>query len=182
VNKHISTYGFYCRVFLIILLFTGCATSRQAERAHQAAEEEKEKTIKEKYAAKLEVGVDDICNCSLYSFIDDWYGTPYHYAGHSKNGIDCSDFVSILLQTVYSKTITGTAGDQFEMCTAVKKSNLQEGDLVFFRINSKSISHVGVYLQNNKFVHASVHNGVIISDLTETYYKTYFYKGGRIKA
>jgi len=182
VNKHISTYGFYCRVSLLILLFTGCATSRKAERAHKEAEEAKEKAVKIKYAEKLGTDTVHITNYTLYSFIDDWYGVPYHYAGHAKTGIDCSDFVSILYQTVYGRDISGTAGNQFEACSVVKKDDLQEGDLVFFKINSKSISHVGVYLQNNKFVHASVHSGVVISDLDESYYKLYFYKGGRMKA
>lgn len=181
MNKHYNKYGSICRILVLVLLFTGCATSRKAERSHKAAEEAKEKEIKEKYAAKLAVSADNITNYTLYSFIDDWYGTPYHYAGHSKNGIDCSDFATILYQTVYGRDISGTAGDQFEKCRVIAKDNLEEGDLVFFKINSKSVSHVGVYLQNNKFVHASVHNGVIISDLDETYYKQYFYKGGRIR-
>jgi lipoprotein Spr len=63
----------------------------------------------------------------------------------------------------------------------IKKSALKEGDLVFFKIKQKRISHVGVYVGNNKFAHASVQNGVIISDLDEPYYKMYFYKGGRVE-
>lgn len=180
MNKHIKIYGICCRLFLCVLLFTGCATSRKAERAHKAAEEAQEKEIKEKYAAKL--GVDSISNYPLYAFIDDWYGTPYRYAGHSKGGVDCSDFASILYQTIYNKNISGTAGDLYSQCIPVQKDSLKEGDLVFFRIKGKNIGHVGVYLQNNKFVHASVHAGVIISDLGEKYYKTYYYKAGRLKS
>jgi len=181
VNKHFSIYGFYGRIFLIIVLFAGCATSRQAERAHKAAEEAQKEAIKERYALKLEVDTDSISNYPLYSFIDEWYGIPYHYGGRSKEGVDCSDFASILYQTVYGKLITGTAGDIFQQCVEVKKADLQEGDLVFFRIKGKYISHVGVYLMNDKFVHASVHGGVIISSLNESYYKLRFYKGGRLK-
>ncbi|MGP8215819.1 MAG: C40 family peptidase [Bacteroidia bacterium] len=181
MNKYFCIYGFYCRIFLAIILFTGCATSRKAERASKATEEAKEKEIKEKYAAKLGVNTTDISNYPLYSFIDSWYGAPYHYAGHSKSGVDCSDFVSILYQQVYGKSLSGTASDMCEQCASVKKSKLQEGDLVFFKINSKNISHVGIYLQNNKFIHASVHSGVVISDLDETYYKEYYYKAGRLK-
>lgn len=182
MNKHFSKYGFYCRVFLIVVLFTGCATSRQAERAHKAAEEAQEKALKEKYADKLEVDTANVTNYPLYSFIDEWYGIPYHYGGHSKNGVDCSDFAAILYQTVYGKQLSGTAGDEFQQCNVIKKADLQEGDLVFFRIKGKYISHVGVYLMNNKFVHASVHSGVVISSLDESYYKLRFYKGGRLKA
>ena len=182
MNKHLTIYGFYCRLFVIITLLGGCATSRKAERANKAAKETQEKEVKEKYAAKLGVSVDDISNLPLYSFIDEWYGTPYHYSGHSKAGVDCSDFVSILLQTVYGKTMSGTANDMFEATRSIPEANLKEGDLVFFKIKSKYISHVGIYLQNNKFVHASVHSGVIISDLNDSYYKKYYYKGGKVKA
>ena len=182
MNKHFSKYGFYCRILLIIVLFAGCATSRQAERAHKAAEEAQKEAIKERYALKLEVDTANLTNYPLYSFIDEWYGIPYHYGGHSKDGIDCSDFASILYLTVYGKQLSGTAGDLFQQCVAVKKDSLQEGDLVFFRIKGKYISHVGVYLMNDKFVHASVHGGVIISSLNESYYKLRFYKGGRLKS
>jgi len=56
---------------------------------------------------------------------------------------------------------------------------LGEGDLVFFKIKKKRISHIGIYLGNNKFAHASVKNGVIISDMDEPYYQKRFYSGGR---
>ncbi|HTL82459.1 MAG TPA: NlpC/P60 family protein, partial [Bacteroidia bacterium] len=86
-----------------------------------------------------------------------------------------------LYQTVYDKTVTGSASTLYENCDRVSEKNLVEGDLVFFKINGDKISHVGVYLQNRHFVHASSHKGVIISSLDETYYKKYFYKGGKLK-
>jgi lipoprotein Spr len=61
----------------------------------------------------------------------------------------------------------------------VRKDELQEGDLVFFKIHSRSISHVGIYLGNNKFAHASS-RGVAINSLDDGYYSRYFYKGGRL--
>jgi lipoprotein Spr len=63
----------------------------------------------------------------------------------------------------------------------LKKSQLREGDLVFFKIRKRRVSHVGVYLSHNRFIHASVHDGVVISDLDEPYYKKYFFKGGKVK-
>ena len=180
MKKYISVYGFNCLLFATILLFAGCATSRKAERIAKATQEAKEKAIKEKYADKIGIPADSI-NLPLYSFVDEWYGTPYKYAGHTKSGVDCSDFVCILLQTIYNKTLSGTAGDIFDQCAPVSPDSLKEGDLVFFKIKSKAISHLGFYLQNNKFVHATVHAGVMIDDLGEDYYKKYFYKAGRLK-
>jgi lipoprotein Spr len=66
------------------------------------------------------------------------------------------------------------------MVNPINKTELKEGDLVFFKIGSKSISHVGVYIGDNKFAHASSSKGVMISNLNDSYWQRYFYKGGRI--
>jgi len=140
----------------------------------------KDNSLASKYASQLGVSKRDITNYTLYKFIDSWYGTPYKYAGRTKAGVDCSDLASLLFQSVYGITIGGTCTDEYNKCKPVKASELKEGDLVFFKINSKSLSHVGIYLQNHKFVHASVHAGVIISDLGEDYYRKYYWGAGRL--
>ncbi len=62
----------------------------------------------------------------------------------------------------------------------VKKEDLQEGDILCFKIRGRRISHVGIYLKDNKFVHAARSKGVMINDLTEKYYKKRFFSGGRV--
>ena len=138
-------------------------------------------SLKKKYAAKLGVTEKEITNLVLYRFIDEWYGAPYKYGGKSKGGVDCSGFTTILYAQVYKKTISGSSSSLFSQCNPVSEKNLEEGNLVFFKINSDKVSHVGVYLKNHRFVHASTHKGVIISSLEEDYYKKYFYKGGKMK-
>ena len=108
-------------------------------------------------------------------------GTPYRYSGDSKNGIDCSGLVCEMYKSAYQKILTGSAKDIYEKTDPVKKEDLKEGDLVFFKIKKGRISHVGIYLGSKKFAHASTQRGVIISDLDEPYYKKYYYKGGRLK-
>lgn len=137
--------------------------------------------IVDKYATQLKVDKKDIKNEKLYSFIDEWYAVPYKYAGFEKTGIDCSGFTCKLYESVYSKKISRASKDIYASSKELELKDLNEGDFVFFKIESKNVSHVGVYLQNNKFVHASTKKGVIINDLNEPYYKKYFYKGGRIK-
>ncbi|HYH57526.1 MAG TPA: NlpC/P60 family protein, partial [Anseongella sp.] len=66
-----------------------------------------------------------------------------------------------------------------ELTEIVSTDDLKEGDFVFFKIHRRYISHIGIYLGNNKFVHASRSEGVTISDLDEPYWKRYFYKAGR---
>lgn len=164
-------------------LLSSCATSHKGEATatNEPVSHSKEKEIKEKYATILGVPASDVDNYPMYAFIDAWWGAPYKYAGHSRDGVDCSDFVSILYDKVYNSVVSGPCVDLYNQCKPVKEAELKEGDLVFFKINSSHVSHVGVYLTNNKFVHASVHSGVVISDLTETYYHKYFYKAGRLK-
>jgi len=106
---------------------------------------------------------------------------PYRYGGGDKSGIDCSGFTNKLYQTVYSKSIPHSTKEIYTEISKVDTDHLKEGDLVFFKIENKDVSHVGVYLTNNKFVHATTKKGVMINDLNEPYYKKYYYKGGRIK-
>lgn len=133
------------------------------------------------FEKELSAETKNISNKSLVRFVYDWYGTTYKYGGADKHGIDCSHFTSKLYADVYKKNITGTASSMEQETIAVKYPEMQEGDLVFFKINSDKVSHVGVYVGNNKFIHASTKKGVIISDLNEAYYKKYFYKAGKLK-
>ena len=137
--------------------------------------------IQTKYSALLDVKKTEIQNISLYALIDEWYGTAYKYGGCDKNGIDCSNFAAILYQEIYRKKIQGSSASIFNQCHPISKEELQEGDLVFFKINSHTISHIGVYLQNNRFIHATTQKGVMINDLNEPYYLKHFYKAGRLK-
>lgn len=141
----------------------------------------KKASIQKEYALKLGVSENRIQNDRLYQFIDDWYGVPYKYAGKDKMGIDCSGFTAELFATIYHKKIAPFSKAMYESAKKITTNSLKEGDLVFFKIESEQISHVGVYLQNWKFVHASTKKGVIISDLNEPYYKKYFYSAGRIE-
>lgn len=137
--------------------------------------------IQFKYAILMDVPVEALGNLKLFAFIDDWYGTPYHFGGSSKNGTDCSAFVANLMTTVFGIGLPRMARDQYKVCEHVKRKSLEEGDLVFFHTTRKGISHVGVYLGNNKFVHASRNYGVTISDLTDPYYARSFRGGGRAR-
>ena len=140
-----------------------------------------EKTLVRKYAAMLGIQEDRVNNIDLIEEIDDWYGTPYRYGGSSKRGVDCSAFTRTLLNDVYNTAIPRTAEQQYEYCEPIKKSQLKQGDLVFFHTTSRSrVTHVGLYLQNGKFVHASTSSGVRISDLDGYYWRRTYKSAGRI--
>lgn len=134
-----------------------------------------------KYATMMGLMPRAMSNYILYQFIDDWYGVKYTYGGHDKSGIDCSAFVQKLYEDVFCTTLVRTARDQFHSCKMIWNiDNLIEGDLVFFRTHGKRISHVGIYLANNFFVHASTTGGVMISSLAEAYWSKRFAGAGKI--
>ncbi|MBT6438515.1 MAG: C40 family peptidase, partial [Flavobacteriales bacterium] len=108
-----------------------------------------------------------------------WTETPYLYAGKSLEGIDCSSFVKELYQEVFNMSLKGTSSTLPNECDMVEKTQLEVGDLIFFKIYNDKISHVGVYLGDNKFVHASTKLGVTISCLSETYYTNKYFSAGR---
>jgi len=118
---------------------------------------------------------------NLYSFIDSWYGTPYRFGGTTRKGIDCSAFMMEIFNNVYKYKLPRTSRDQYKISDKINNINdLREGDLVFFKIRTKDISHVGIYLGEGKFAHASSSKGVVISDLGSNYWSKYFVGGGRV--
>jgi len=128
----------------------------------------------------------DLTKCDkpeMYYEIYRWYRTCYRYGGNSDKGIDCSHFVNMLYEKIYGHRLNSSSASIFTQCKVVKKGieDAVEGDLVFFRIKKKRVSHIAIYLQNGKFAHASTQAGVIISDITEPYYKRHFYKVGRME-
>lgn len=133
-----------------------------------------------KYALLTDVPVEALDNMNLLTYMEDWYGTPYHYGGSTKKGIDCSAFSSGLMAAVFNILLPRTAREQYETTDRIEKYELHEGDLVFFNTHG-GISHVGIYLINNKFVHASVTSGVMISDLGESYFVKRYIGAGRVK-
>jgi hypothetical protein len=154
--------------------------NQKSEIINPKSEIESFSRLQFKYAMLLDVDVECLTNVTLYNFINEWYGSHYHMGGNSKDGIDCSGFSCTLLRKVYNVNPPRTAREQYEASDHVSKDNLQEGDLVFFNTFG-GVSHVGVYLANGNFVHASTNYGVIISSLKEGYYKEKFIGAGRIK-
>ena len=132
-----------------------------------------------KYAQLMNLDVESITNTALYSFLDEWWGARYRYGGTTRSGIDCSAYSGALLNKVFGIKTPRTARDMYSVCDKVGREDLQEGDLVFFNTRG-GVSHVGVYLGNGYFTHASVSSGVTISSLNENYYNRKFIGGGRI--
>lgn len=141
---------------------------------------EKATALHFKYAVLLNTDVEDLVDNTLLEHVDEWYGTPYRLGGSTKKGIDCSAFVQAVYTSAYALTVPRTAREQYKHSRIVSATELQEGDLVFFNTRG-GVSHVGIYLQNNKFIHASSSQGVTVSDLFDPYYLKRYIGAGRIE-
>lgn len=134
-----------------------------------------------KYSVLLDIEVEKLTNKKLIDHVHEWYSVPYRIGGTSKEGIDCSAFVQGLVLDAFGIQLPRTAREQAAFCNEIDKLDLKEGDLVFFNTTG-GISHVGLYINNNKFVHASSSMGVVISDLNEPYWQVRFVMAGRTKS
>ncbi len=105
-------------------------------------------------------------------------GTPYASRGDDTTGFDCSGFTSTVYNQCLGVTLPRSSIEQYSVGEPVRRGRLKFGDLVFFRTNGRSASHVGIYVGNGLFAHASVSLGVTISLLSSSYYK-HRYLGAR---
>ena len=190
-----------CPLLLIVVLATSCSSSRKASGSSttiskpqlQPEPESKtgnisnliqyEKKIRNKYAACIGISPNDIQNIDLFTFIDQWLYTPYKYAGTTKDGVDCSGFVQRLLADVYNMKIVRKSSASFYKQNTEHYNNrhpLSEGDVLFFQTGSGSeITHMGLYVGNRMFVHASSSLGVSIASLDNQYWQPRYAGAGR---
>ena len=145
----------------------------------EASTIESASSLQLKYALLLDVEVEQVIDLNLFKVLDEWMGTRYRLGGTTKDGIDCSALMQILFTGLYGIALPRTAREQYNFSRKISRTELKEGDLVFFNTIG-GVSHVGMYLQNNKFIHAST-SGVTISDLYDEYWMKKFIGVGRVE-
>jgi hypothetical protein len=130
-----------------------------------------------KYSNQTPAGLDrDRVLLDVVSFL----GSPYAYGGNSKEGIDCSGFTVRVYESAIRKRLPRTTREQYLVGDPVGKGRLQFGDLVFFNTTGRIPSHVGIYIEDDLFAHASVTRGVTFSSLESTYYRNRFIGARRV--
>ena len=154
-------------------------TKKAGSKNEEFAEIENFSSLQFKYAQLLDVDVESVTNLILFKEIEKWWGTRYRYGGATDKGIDCSAYSATLVHNVFGLVLPRTARDQYASCIKLDKEEMQQGDLIFFNTRG-GISHVGLYLGNGYFTHASTSIGVTISNLSETYWSKKFVGGGRL--
>lgn len=120
--------------------------------------------------ASARVEPDDVVP-ALYAQYDAWAGTPYRFGGLSRRGVDCSGFVQLTYQSRFGRTLPRTTEELARVGRPVARHDLRAGDLVFFRTGRlKRTPHVGIYVENGVFLHASTSRGVTLSRLDSPYW------------
>ena len=107
-----------------------------------------------------------------------WEGTPYRLGGTSFQGVDCSALVQHVFAETFRVSLPRTTGEQVHQGASVERSELAPGDLVFFRPPGR-YDHVGIYLGEGRFLHASTSQGVMISELDNSYWQRYYWQARR---
>lgn len=107
-------------------------------------------------------------------------GVPYEFGGRTKEGIDCSGFTSAIYTRAVETQLPRSTVDQYRIGASITRDDLQFGDLVFFNTTGIPPSHVGIYIEDDLFAHASVSSGVTISSLESTYYNKRYVGARRI--
>ncbi|MFQ5677731.1 MAG: C40 family peptidase [bacterium] len=117
----------------------------------------------------------------LADAIESYLGVPYKFGGATRSGMDCSGFVSIVYTEAVGMTLPHRARSMFKMGRPVERNRLQMGDLVFFEnIENYGVSHVGIFVGDGRFAHASTSRGVVISDLSQDYYRERYVGAKRV--
>jgi len=116
----------------------------------------------------------------LETIVDAWLGTPYRYGGMSKSGSDCSGLVCQVFRELAGMDLPRSATDMQSIGSHVPIAKVHRGDLLLFRIKRRYIDHVGIYLGNDEFIHASSKFGVVKSNIKDEYYRTHFIEARRI--
>jgi len=114
----------------------------------------------------------------LASHFEEWRGVRHRYGGLSKRGIDCSGFVQVTYAHVFNLNLPRSTKDQVKFGKGITPYRLAAGDLVFFKIGWRQ-RHVGIYIGNNQFIHASSKRGVAKSSLASPYWSKRFWKARR---
>ncbi|PMH44930.1 hydrolase [Vibrio sp. 10N.286.49.B3] len=158
------TYKFL--IISSILMFSGCASPPP---------ESKVKPKPPAYTAQSSLDL----KLQLMTEYKKWHGTPYKFGGNSFKGVDCSAFIQSVFLNSQQLLLPRTTAQQSKIGTRVKHTDLKIGDLIFFK-TSKSARHVGIYLGNKQFMHASSSKGVIISRIDNPYWASVFWQYRRI--
>ncbi|MGL5288693.1 MAG: C40 family peptidase [Aeromonas sp.] len=161
----------------------GCASAPEPEFASNIEVSMVEPVIEPTSDARFDSDAPQISDDELKDILtvyQQWYGVPYKFGGVSRRGIDCSAFTREVFRNAIGIELPRDTRSQVREGTRVAKQNLEEGDLVFFK-TGRNANHVGVYIGNGEFIHASTSAGVTRTKLNNAYWRSKFWQARRIE-
>ncbi|MDE6230808.1 MAG: C40 family peptidase [Muribaculaceae bacterium] len=174
MKSSLRLFIYFIVSLLCVAALSSCSSHRKSVR-HKRPRKPKIETIHVSRPGKV--------RSSIASEAMTWLGTPYRYAAQEKGvGTDCSGMVLRVYEDVIGVKMPRNSAKQAEFCKKIDPDDVEVGDLVFFATGKdpNRISHVGIVLDDNRFIHASTSKGVVISDLYTPYYIRTFMMFGRV--
>lgn len=168
-------------IIAALLACTMCSCSRYGQASTGGKRERKARA--EAVSRRLPFDVSHKEDIFFYEDMASWLGTPYVYGGNSRRGVDCSGFVRQVYRECYNITLNRTVEGIYDNnVITIAKHRLRTGDLVFFRSSQgRKLTHMGIYLKDGYFIHASSSRGVTIDHLSKSdYYRKNYRKSGRV--
>lgn len=159
----IGRCGWIYSLLVLAVLLGGCASSE---------------SITSSPSESLDLDADAV-DRDLRTLAAEWEGTPYRLGGTSPRGIDCSGFTEHAFDKLFGMDLPRTTDGQVQQGRTITTQELQPGDLVFFRPTNRK-QHVGIYLSDGEFVHASTSEGVTVSALDNAYWQRRYWTARRI--
>lgn len=175
---------FYSRLMIVLLLlvaFSGAC--RRVDQPVGAEDRSPKKKHSQKNSPKgpYEAAIwhsDAITDLAM--ILQDYLGYPYVGSSEYQVGIDCSRFTAEVYKKFSGFRLPRVSRDQATVGTEISRRRIHYGDLVFFDITGNGVSHVGIYVGDDRFIHASSSRGVVIDKLTERYWKKSYHSARRI--
>ncbi|MGL4207554.1 MAG: NlpC/P60 family protein [Aeromonadaceae bacterium] len=146
----------------MLLLLAGCQSPSGSQASHSR------------------LGSPDEIRSALFAQYDEWQGVPYRPGGQSKRGVDCSGFVQLTFRERFGLELPRDTRSQSNVGAPISSRGLQPGDLLFFKTGRRS-QHVGIFIQDGRFLHASTSKGVIISDMENPYWQRTYWQSRRLE-
>lgn len=172
----INKYHLAIHSFIVLLSLSGCSNTT-SENNTNSAQTTHSNTSKVKN--KPQLSKEDASLLLLHNEYQKWENTPFRLGGTGKSGIDCSALVQNIYQDSFNIQLPRTTSTQVLKGTQIHKNKLQIADLVFFK-TGVSTRHVGIYIGDNQFLHASTSKGVIVSSLDNVYWRSKYWQSRRI--
>nr|WP_314741913.1 NlpC/P60 family protein [uncultured Haemophilus sp.] len=130
---------------------------------------------------KTRLGDPIMVIANLSEHQQEWKGTRYRLGGTSRNGVDCSGFMQVTFRDLFGIDLPRMTVDQAKVGTKVARHEIKTGDLVFFNTGrGPNGKHVGVYVKNGQFLHASTKGGVIYSSMNSPFWSKTFWQARRL--